>query len=209
MVLQVSIALALGVLGSYLSFFHPGLLTENIEELTSKKGKWSFSIFSVLIVNTFVLWLKPADINSWIEWGFLTILYFISVTDLYSKIIPNKLVILPLVLSVIQLSFQFNVNYIAASGLIMVVLIGLNLLTNKYFKKLIFGWGDVKLIGVLSLYSAWEVLWVIYIAILLGGLLSIIGLATKKITLGSKVPFAFFLHLGFIIVHYDLYRSFL
>lgn len=208
MFFELSIAIVVGAISSYFCFFNPALLSKNIIELQSSKLKWAASAFSILCTIA-LLFLETSEANSrWLEFGFFIVLYFISITDLYSKIIPNKLVLLLLVLSIIQFVLHFDIEKIVAFGLLTVLLIALNFFANKYFEKLLFGWGDVKLIGVLSLSLGWGVLWVIYIAIVFGGLLSIFGIASRKISRTSKIPFAIFLFFGMLILCLEIIRSF-
>ncbi|MBO6524388.1 MAG: prepilin peptidase [Balneolaceae bacterium] len=207
MLFELSIAIITGAIGSYFCFFNPALLSGNIVELQSTKLKWIATVFSLICSISFLFLVASENHNKWLEVSFFLVLYFISVTDLYSKIIPNKLVFLLLILSAIQLYFHFDAERIVAFGLITVLLIALNLLANKYFGKLLFGWGDVKLIGVLSLSVGWEIVWVVYIALVLGGLLSIIGVLAKKISRNSKIPFVVFLFFGMLILHLEIIGS--
>ncbi len=91
-------------------------------------------------------------------------------------------------------------EYVLASGVIFIVLIVVNYYSSKIFEKTIFGWGDVKLIGMLGLYLGWQVLWVAYIAMIFLGLLSIIGVVLKKINRSTRIPLAVFLFLGYLFL---------
>lgn len=209
MIVQLIIAVLFGTLGSYLSFFAPNFLSKNITELSSARKKWTASFISVIAITLLLFQSDPNSRFEWLGFGFVSVFFFIAIIDLYTKIIPNRLVLLLLILTVTQLILHFDIERIVAFGLVTAVLITLNFLANNYFNKLFFGWGDVKLIGVLSLSLGWEVLWVIYIAIIFGGLLSTIGVFTKKISRDSRVPFAMFLLLALLFIESDLLQSIL
>jgi Flp pilus assembly protein protease CpaA len=201
---QLFIAIFLGIVGSYISFFNPKLFSINIIELNSSIHKWITSFVSVVVI---ILLLVQTDLKTnldYLSYSFITVFYFIAAIDLYSKIIPNRLVLLLLIISVAKLTLNFDLNLVIAAGAIIVLLIVVNLSINKFFKKVLFGWGDVKLIGVLGLFIGWEVFWVFYIAIILGGLLSIFGIVFKKISISSKIPIAIFKFIGYQIVSLEL-----
>ncbi|MFA5670471.1 MAG: A24 family peptidase [Balneolaceae bacterium] len=128
------------------------------------------------------------------------VFYFVSMIDCYSKIIPNRLIIILLGISLFRLTINFYMEYVLASGVIFIVLIVVNYYSSKIFEKTIFGWGDVKLIGMLGLYLGWQVLWVAYIAMIFLGLLSIIGVVLKKINRSTRIPLAVFLFLGYLFL---------
>jgi len=201
LITQLLIAVTIGAVGSYLSFFKPALLSKNIVPLDSSILKWIASFISLVALSLLIVYVDPKTNEEWIEFSFLSVFYFIAVTDLYSKIIPNRLVLVLLGITLLQLAQQFEFEFLLAGGVIFLILTTSNLLTNKFFKKNLFGWGDVKLIAVLGLFTGWEVLWIMYIAIILGGLLSIVGLFAKKINRTTQIPLAFFLYLGVLIMY--------
>ena len=52
------------------------------------------------------------------------------------------------------------------------------------------GMGDVKLAAMLGLYLGWASLWVLYLAVVLGGTLGLVALLTKRLKRGARLPFA-------------------
>ncbi len=52
------------------------------------------------------------------------------------------------------------------------------------------GMGDVKLAAMLGLYLGWASLWVFYLAVVLGGTFGLVGLLTKRLKRGARLPFA-------------------
>ncbi len=197
MIAQLVIAVLLGILGSYYSFFAPKFLSKNIIELSSASQKWIASVISVIVPIGLFIQINPKTDFEWIEYGFMIVFYFISVIDLYAKIIPNRLVLLLLGISVLKLALHFDLDLPIAAGVIFILFTIANLSINKFFKKILFGWGDVKLIGVISLYLGWEVVWVIYSAIILAGLLSIFGIFANIFSRSTKIPIAIFYFIGF------------
>lgn len=52
------------------------------------------------------------------------------------------------------------------------------------------GMGDVKLVAMLGLFLSWTSLWVFYLAVVLGGTLGLVGLLTRRLPRGARLPFA-------------------
>lgn len=77
----------------------------------------------------------------------------------------------------------------AMAGGLLAVRTGSRLVTGRVG----LGMGDVKLAAVLGLYLGWASLWVVYLAMLLGGLIGLAGLLTHRLAWTTKLPFAPFL----------------
>ncbi|MEQ9263617.1 MAG: prepilin peptidase [Balneolaceae bacterium] len=208
MILQSAIAVLAGGIGSYLSYFNTKLLSSNIESLASIKAKWVGSYISLAVCVLGVLIINPETVNQWVEYGFLVTLFFIACIDSYSKIIPNTLVLVLLLFSAAPLFQEIKAEAFLASISITLAFIALNFLVDKLRDNKAFGWGDIKLIGVMGFYHGWDIFWVVYIAIILGGLLSIVGLLLKKINTSVTIPFAIFLWISYLIVTYTSITSF-
>lgn len=208
MIFQSAIAVLAGAIGSYLSYFNTKLLSSNIESLASIKAKWVGSFISLAVCVLGVLIINPETVSQWVEYGFLVTLFFIACIDSYSKIIPNKLVLVLLLFSAAPLFHEIKTEAFLASISITLALIVLNFLVDKLRDNKAFGLGDIKLIGVMGLYLGWDVFWVVYIAIILGGLLSIVGLLLKKLNTSVTIPFAIFLWISYLIVTYTPIISF-
>ena len=52
------------------------------------------------------------------------------------------------------------------------------------------GMGDVKLAAMMTLFLGWNTLWVFFWAIILGGLLGLVGLWCGRLKRSTKMPFA-------------------
>lgn len=202
MIIQSSIAVLLGAIGSYLSFFNTKLLSSNIESLSSQKAKWAGSFFCLTVCISGVLIINPESLGEWVEYAFLVTLFLIALVDSYSKVIPNTLVLVLLLVSCVPLFQNIEIDMLLASISITLVFIGVNYIVDKLRGNKAFGWGDIKLIGVMGLYLGWDIFWVVYIAIILGGLLSMFGFLLKKINTSVTVPFAIFLWISYLIVTY-------
>jgi len=56
--------------------------------------------------------------------------------------------------------------------------------------------GDIKLLFLIGIYVGWQVFWFLYLAIMVGGLWALTGLALKKVHRTSRIAFAPFLLAG-------------
>lgn len=202
MIIQSVIAVLIGTIGSYVSFFNAKLLSPNIESLSSQKAKWAGSFFCLTVCISGVLIINPESLGEWVEYAFLVTLFLIALIDGYSKVIPNTLVLVLLLVSCVPLFQNIEIDMFLASISIILVFIGLNFLVVKLRENKAFGWGDIKLMGVMGLYMGWDIFWVVYGAIILGGILSMLGLLLKKINTSVTIPFAIFLWVSYLIVTY-------
>lgn len=202
MIIQSVIAILIGTIGGYVSFFSTKLLSPNIESLSSQKTKWAGSFFCLAVCLLGVLFINPESLGEWVEYVFLVTFFLIALIDSYSKVIPNTLVLVLLLVSCVPLFQNIEIDMFLASISITLVFIGVNYLVDKLREKKAFGWGDIKLIGVMGLYLGWDIFLVVYIAIIFGGLLSILGLLLKKINNSVTIPFAIFLWVSYLIVTY-------
>ena len=78
---------------------------------------------------------------------------------------------------------------LATGGLLLLVRVG----SASVLGQPGMGMGDVKLAAMLGLYLGWESLWVFYLAVVLGGTLGLMGLLTKRLKRGTRLPFAPFI----------------
>ena len=61
------------------------------------------------------------------------------------------------------------------------------------------GLGDVKLAVVLGFLIGWPVLWVIYLAAVVGTLVGLLGVASGRCTRYTRLPFAPFILVGAVL----------
>ena len=62
-----------------------------------------------------------------------------------------------------------------------------------------FGMGDVKLIGVVSLFIGWNGLWAFYLAAIVGALIGLAGIAMGIWQRDSRIPFAPSIAIGTLV----------
>ncbi len=177
------------------------MLSHNIHELATEKLKWVWSICTCIVVLA-LWWLFDVYLEASLPLLFFSILvFFIACIDAYSYIIPDRLLIIGAIIPVISLIR--NVEFEPILSAISVIIIGglVYYLSKRFWDKTAFGIGDIKLIAVIALFSGWEFLWILYFAIILGGLFALTGILFNKLKRSSKIPFAPFLFLAFVI-HY-------
>lgn len=143
--------------------------------------------------------------NSVITFLILYILLIISVVDFYKLIIPNLLTSILLLLSATLLLFNSGqiIERTIFSLIITIVLILISYLYEKYKGKIILGFGDIKLIFVLSLHlnfiGSMLALWISSIValavVIITNLKNISNLKT------IKIPFGLYLSIGFTLVY--------
>lgn len=204
MIIDIFIVLIAAVIGSYFSLFNPSSLSKSCTELNSEKLKWLGSIFSIIISISLVLILQPITLQNWLEFFIILLIYFISLIDIYTKIIPNLMLVLLIVISLINIGINTTYELVLIGSITFILLFIINTIVNNILRKNLLGWGDVKLISIIALLVGKEIILVIYIALVIGGLLSIIGMLSKKLTRDTKIPLAIFLLIGTLIIQIDL-----
>lgn len=61
------------------------------------------------------------------------------------------------------------------------------------------GMGDVKLVFLIGLFLQWDVYWILYLAILCGGIWAIMGLSLRSLNQSPRLAFAPFLGIGILL----------
>ena len=124
------------------------------------------------------------------------LLIAVSEIDRRHGIIPNRLVAtgagLGLVLLLAMDASVLGTHVLAAfvsGGLLLLVRVGSAYVMGQPGM----GMGDVKLAAMMGLYLGWVGLWVLYLAVVLGGAFGIVGLLTKRLPRGARLPFAPFI----------------
>jgi len=137
----------------------------------------------------------------------VSLLIVISFIDFKQLVIPNGLIISLLIIGVIQLAvtiftgtFGYWTDYVIGffAGGLPLLLIGL--LATYIFKKEALGGGDIKLMAASGLIIGWKLVITSYlIGVVVGAIVGIILLATKKKKRGDEIPFGPFLSFGILI----------
>ena len=139
-----------------------------------------------------------------VGWSWLLLLYatlaalLISAAEIDRRhgIIPNRLITtgtgLGLVLLLVMKASMLETHLLAAlasGGLLLFVRVA----SASVMGRPGMGMGDVKLAAMLGLYLGWASLWVFYLAVVLAGTLGLMGLLTKRLKRGARLPFAPFI----------------
>lgn len=208
MVIQIIEGLVVGGILSFVSIFRPTYLSKSITPIGSRKIKWVIAIFATVLNTAWILFRAPSDYTEWLLVIFEQLFLFVAVIDTYSKIIPNKLIAGMLLLGLLFVYTDLEWVHIISGVVVFATGVILQYSTKKIWRKNAFGWGDIKLFSVLPLIIGWNIGLVIYITLLTGGLLSIIGIASKKISKKTKISLSVFILLAYIIVEYTIIISF-
>jgi len=137
-----------------------------------------------------------------IYYVWVCILLVITFIDLDYQIIPDSLSIGGIVLGLIAV-FWLPLTYKAAliglalgSGLLIAIIYGYYFLT----KRQGMGGGDVKLLGMIGVFTGWEgVLFTIFCASLIGSVVGVTWVSIRKKGILAAIPFGPFLSLGAIV----------
>lgn len=133
----------------------------------------------------------------------ISILIIISFIDYYHQIIPDRLILTILVLAIIYKSYTFAIyrtSIIVYDSILGFLIGGLLFLLIAIISKGAMGGGDIKLITSLGFILGWKkTILNILLAFIIGALISIILLITKKKGRKDAIPFGPFINLAFLI----------
>lgn len=111
----------------------------------------------------------------------ICILCWISITDIYTKTIPDSAILAAIGFRFFYFLFEEGLQW---RGFIVMVLDGLVIslpllflvfIAENIFHKYLFGGGDIKLVFVTGIYLGWERnLWTLFIACLVGCVLGLV-----------------------------------
>lgn len=132
------------------------------------------------------------------------LLLCIAAVDYFEYIIPNVFVVVLVFFSVLKAAAsgdEFLLNIIV-SFLLAVFLAFLNHIFNKIINKDIIGYGDIKLLAAINLFFGYKLF---FFGLWLSAFIAIPGfylikLFSTKHSQEVRVPFGFFLSIGFIII---------
>lgn len=131
---------------------------------------------------------------------FAILFLFVAAIDAYSYVIPDRLLILMALIAIIGLIPDFNPEPLFAMSIVALAGALIYYATDRIWNKKVLGMGDLKLIAIIALFSGWEVGWILYFAVISGGVFALAGILFKKLERTSKVPFAPFLFIAFLLV---------
>lgn len=134
----------------------------------------------------------------------LTFMFILAVIDTKLYIIPNSILLIWLITRVIFIaaeSFYMRSYYPLITSLIGACIIFFMFLAIYYLTKRSLGGGDVKLSFILGLSVSNNIFTVVFYALILSALFSIIALLTKKLSKKDAVPLGPFLFLGTVLAY--------
>lgn len=127
-------------------------------------------------------------------WVLVSILIAITVTDIQHQIIPNKYIIVGLILGLPLVALQSLKTL--QWGLIAFLVAGFFMLAIALVSRGGMGGGDIKLAALMGLYLGKAVVVALFCSFLVGGLVGIFLLLTGKKGRKDAVPFGPYLALG-------------
>ena len=129
---------------------------------------------------------------------FIFILVWISIQDIKTMLIPDKMIILGICIGIIYVSSWQDALWGILAGALPLIII--DLLVKLFLKKDGFGYGDVKLMAMSGLFIGYiGVIIAFFIACITAGAFATYLLITKQAKSGNYIPFAPFLSFGIII----------
>ena len=145
------------------------------------------------------------------SWGFILILFSLSIIDYYYLWIPNSLIKVGIIFGFFISIFSSITNNqnlflnifesLISSILGFLIILLIIKFGELIFKKPSMGLGDAKLAGMIGFWIGFPgVIITIWLSFIISGLFVILGLASKRIKKGQLIPFGPFLSLtGFLI----------
>ncbi|MGL6009063.1 MAG: prepilin peptidase [Culicoidibacterales bacterium] len=136
-------------------------------------------------------------------WLFSTMLFTITVTDIYEQLIPDKILLFFGVLLIITSYFVEGFSFIdgfigAAVGFGLLYMIGT--LGRLYYKQDALGGGDVKLYAVIGYVLGWQVT---IFSLFIAAVFALIGAMATRQKKGMIMPFGPFIALAAIVCFYS------
>ncbi len=167
------------------------------------KGKISVRYPLIEILNAFLYlfcyFRVGLDVVLFPLLGLCSVLLVMSVIDMDTKEIPNRLVLILLVLGVVNVIINPSITIIkAAVGFfaVSVPMLFIALLTGGGM-----GGGDIKLMAAIGVFLGWsDVLAAFFIACFFAGLIGMLLILVKKKTRKDMIPFGPFLAVGILAV---------
>ena len=138
----------------------------------------------------------------------LIVMTVLCMTDLWEKIVPNKILLLLLSLGFLIIGMFFVQNseaviQILPSSILGIIFCFLTFGIGYMVSKGSLGSGDVKLSFLLGLFLTGEyVVGTVFYGCVAGSIYSIVQLCRKKLSRNDELPFVPFLYLGLIITYF-------
>lgn len=172
------IAVVVSTLSAWVIIYRPEVLSKNTN-FTRKREHHFFHYFVTSLVGilflTALIFLYDNDIGRfWLLFLGFGLLFFTTVTDIKYGIIPNRILAIFILVWFLCVLITWDVKLISnffPAGSIMLLVFCINRGCKLIINKEAFGYGDLKLLGVLGLFFGWQVFWIFYLAIVIGAIL--------------------------------------
>jgi len=140
-----------------------------------------------------------------ILWGFTSLLTVVFFIDLDHKIIPNKIVLFSLLMSLFPITYHLKSGYsLYPSGswleplwgilLPTGIMLSIAVLSILIFRRSGLGYGDVKIFAPIGIFLGWKLaLLSIWLSFVLGGFFGIYWIVIRKKSSKDVIPFAPFI----------------
>lgn len=125
----------------------------------------------------------------------LSMLFCVALFDFRYRLIPNQLIFFGITVWIGLAPFH-SIEWTESIGAAFVGCVLLMVVRRAgqfLYSKPGLGMGDIKLFLVVGLFLGWDALWVLYLAILLGGLFCMTGIASGTMNRRQTVPFGPFI----------------
>lgn len=192
------VGLVLGLIGSIFCFYYPEILSKNIIPHSKPRYKIFCSILMAAGLMVLIYMFEPENFQDWITYLFFFLFYLIVWVDGYAKVIPNRLLVVLVLISSVSLWIEPDIQKVYAFLFIIVFCFLVYLIGKQFTSKKYVGWGDVKLVSVIALFTGWEFIMIIYIGIVLAGVFTSVGILSKKLKRDDQVPLTPFFFAGHI-----------
>ncbi len=149
--------------------------------------------------------IDPVGAKEWVQYLFIFLFYVTAWVDGYSKIIPNKLLLILFILASINLLYESEIQRVFAFLTVILASLLIYWIGKQFTSKTYIGLGDIKLVSVLALYSGWLFIPVIYLGIILAGFFTVIAWICTKFHQESKIPLIPFLFTSHLLI--PIYQS--
>ncbi len=186
---------------SWITVFRPAFLSSSIHKNEIPQGL-RLGIWVLLLIAWIGLFTWYYPLTSAVEFWLALLLSCLTVLDVRYTIVPNMLLLVAAAVWIVLLLSGFvNVSEIWALAVVLLAGTALNGLVRLWKGELGFGWGDIKLAGVLGLYLGPGIFYVIYGAIILGGVVAIFFMCfTKNTEPAHRIPFVPFITVSYLLV---------
>ncbi len=215
------VGLLVGVAVNWLADYLPARERPSLDtwHWRQRRRPWLVLVSTAVLFFCLPLWITET-VNLAVNSLYIAILILIIVTDLEHRLIYDVVVfpamLLALAGSLLVTPDENNIRLALAGGLVGLVIFGAlyglaNLLYGR--ERIPLGMGDVKLALLLGLMLGWHRIWFcLFWAILLGGVVTLVLLLTRRVGRGTALPYGQYLALSgiaFLIWGADYAQRFL